>query len=254
MTRLAGKTALISGAAQGMGAAMARLFVAEGAQVVIADIAKDPGLSLAAELGDAAAFAPLDVCSPEQWEAAVATASTAFGGLDILVNNAGILRYGTVEGTPLADYLNVVQVNQVGCFLGMQASIPALRARLGGSIVNTSSIAGMKGVAGTFAYSASKWAVRGMTKSAALDLGCFGIRVNSIHPGAVDTDMIKEHPATPVSASSPLARIALSRKGQAEEVAELVCWLSSDAASYCTGTEFVIDGGSLAGTATPRLG
>ena len=251
MTRLVGKVALISGAAQGMGAAMARLFVAEGAKVVIADIAEDAGRTLSAELGPAARFAKLDVRSPEQWRMTVAVATETFGGLDVLVNNAGILQLGNVLDTSLEAYREVIEVNQVGCFLGMQAAAPALQARGGGAIVNTSSVAGMKGVAGTFAYSTSKWAVRGMTKSAALDLGCYGIRVNSVHPGAVDTGMIKGHEFAPPAVDSAFSRVAVPRKGRADEVAELTCWLASDGASYCTGTEFVIDGGSLAGSATP---
>lgn len=192
--RLDGKVALISGAARGQGEAEARAFVREGARVVLGDVLDDLGLRVADELGRAATYVHLDVTRPDHWAAAVHTATSAFDQLDVLVNNAGILRVGTIEQMPLEEYLQVVRVNQVGCFLGMQAAIPALRAAGGGSIVNTSSTSGLSGMAGTGPYAASKFAVRGMTKTASIELGPDNIRVNSVHPGGIDTPMTAAPP------------------------------------------------------------
>ncbi len=249
--RLDGKVALISGAARGMGASHARYFVAEGAQVVLGDVLDEPGGKLAAELGDAALFTHLDVTDEASWHAAVALAQERFGRLDVLVNNAGILRFAPLEQTELEEFETVVRVNQTGTFLGMKSAIPALRAAGGGSIVNISSIAGIHGIAGVTSYAASKYAVRGMTKVAALELGEAGIRVNSVHPGGVDTPMVNARAEesgreadidNPRFHQQPIARI-----GRPEEISELVLWLASDASSYCTGSEFVIDGGVTAG-------
>jgi 3alpha(or 20beta)-hydroxysteroid dehydrogenase len=240
--RLDGKVALVSGAARGMGEAHARLFVAEGARVVLGDVLDEPGGKLAAELGDAAHFLHLDVTQEDSWRRAVAAAGERYGRLDVLVNNAGILHFSRLEETALEDFERVVRVNQTGCFLGMKAAIPALRAAGGGSIVNVSSIAGLQGVWSGVSYTASKFAVRGMTKSAALELGADGIRVNSVHPGGVDTPMLDGLGQGPGYDDQPIARI-----GRPQEVAELVLWLASDASSYCTGAEFVVDGGATAG-------
>ncbi|HVV76676.1 MAG TPA: SDR family NAD(P)-dependent oxidoreductase, partial [Mycobacteriales bacterium] len=167
---LSGKRVLISGGARGQGAAEAALFAAAGAQVVIGDVLEVEGKQLAHEIGDGAIFTALDVTRPDDWAQAVQAAEDEFGGLDVLVNNAGIVRTGTLESMPLADYRAVVDVNQVGCFLGMQAVVAPMRRAGGGSIVNISSVAGLKGVAGVIGYVASKWAIRGMTKAAALEL------------------------------------------------------------------------------------
>jgi len=176
------------------------------------------------------------------------------GHIDVLLNNAGILRSGTVETTTLDDYLQVVMVNQVGCFLGMQTVAPAMQASGGGSIVNTSSIAGLRGQPGVFAYGASKWAVHGMTRSAAIELARHGIRVNSVHPGAIDTPMVQGVATTSVDRSSYFSGLPVPRIGQADEVAKLLLYLASDDSAYCTGAQFVIDGGaSVAGT-TYRAG
>jgi 3alpha(or 20beta)-hydroxysteroid dehydrogenase len=244
---LEGKVALISGAARGMGAEEARLFVSQGARVVLGDVLDEQGEKAAAELGASAIYEHLDVTDESDWQAAVAKAESAFGKLDVLVNNAGILRFGALEDTSAEEYELVIRVNQVGPFLGMKSAAPALRRAGGGSIVNISSLAGMQGVAGAVAYTSSKFAVRGMTKVAALELGGAGIRVNSVHPGGVETPMTRPFgdetdPAEIREYSTPIPRI-----GRPDEIAQLVLFLASDKSSYCTGSEFVVDGGALAG-------
>jgi len=244
--RLAGKVALITGAARGQGAAEARLFAAEGARVFLGDLLDEAGAGVAAELGASAAYVHLDVTREEDWRHAVATARARFGRLDVLVNNAGILRPGLIETLPLADFEAVLRVNQIGCFLGMQAAIPAMRESGGGSIVNVSSIAGMRGRPGFVAYVASKWAIRGMTKTAALELGRDGIRVNAILPGAIDTPMIGGPDFSAVDRAAHFAKLPVSRIGEPVDVARLALFLASDESAYCTGAEFVIDGGATA--------
>ncbi|WTW97913.1 glucose 1-dehydrogenase [Streptomycetaceae bacterium NBC_01309] len=252
MGKLDGRVILISGAARGQGEAEARLFVAEGARVILGDVLDTEGKAVAADLGDAARYLHLDVTSEADWTAAVSEATAAFGKLDGLINNAGILRFGPIVDTSLADYLQIVQVNQVGVFLGMKAVIPALTAAGGGTIVNTSSTNGLQGVAGTIGYTATKFAVRGMTKAAALELGPAGIRVNSIHPGGIDTPMVRPENveglvADETSSADIYAALPLGRVGQPEEVAKLALFLTSDDSSYSTGSEFLIDGGMTAG-------
>jgi 3alpha(or 20beta)-hydroxysteroid dehydrogenase len=248
---LAGKRALITGAARGQGAAAARLFVSLGGSVVITDVLDGPGADLAAELGTAAEYEHLDVSSPPAWQAVTRAAAARMGGLDVLVNNAGILRAAPLETMSLEAYEEVINVNQVGCFLGMQAATGPMRESGGGSIVNVSSVAGLKGVPGVIGYVASKWAIRGMTKAAALELGEYGIRVNSVHPGTVDTEMVNGPDFASVDRSAYFAGLPVSRIGQPDEVAALVGFLASDASSYITGGEFVIDGGELAGSRRP---
>ncbi|WP_371227291.1 glucose 1-dehydrogenase [Pseudomonas sp. QE6] len=247
MKRLEGKVALITGAARGQGAAEARLFVEQGGRVVIADLLDEEGARLADELGDAALYQHLDVTSAQQWDAAVQAAEAHFGRLDVLVNNAGILLLAPLEECSLESYRKVIEVNQVGCWLGIKALLPALKRAGGGSIVNLSSTAGMEGVAGGSAYVASKFAVRGMTKSAALELGRYGIRVNSVHPGGIDTPMARPPEMAEFDPSAFYSGLPIPRIGQPEEVARLVLFLASDESSYCTGAEFVVDGGMLAG-------
>lgn len=245
---LEGKVALVSGAARGMGAEEARLFAAEGAKVVLGDVLDEEGGKTAAEIGESAHFVHLDVTSEADWTAAVAEAEARFGRLDILVNNAGILRFGLLEDTPLEEFELVVRVNQTGTFLGMKSAVPALRRAGGGSIVNISSLAGMEGVGGACAYTASKFAVRGMTKVAALELGPSSIRVNSVHPGGIETPMTRPLGSAPASSDSSMPGSPIPRIGRPEEVANLVLWLASDRSSYCTGSEFVVDGGAGAGS------
>ncbi|GDY29767.1 glucose 1-dehydrogenase [Gandjariella thermophila] len=248
MGRLSGKVALITGAARGQGAAMARGYVAEGARVVLADIADDAGKQLADELGDAARYQHLDVASEEDWAAAVRVTTDAFGRLDVLVNNAGILHFSSIVETTLADYERIIRVNQTGTFLGIRAAVPAMTEAGGGSIINLSSVEGLGGMPLLLAYTASKFAIRGMTKSAAMELGRHGIRVNSVHPGMIDTQMVRDAAGggddldlSPIGQYIPLGRI-----GQPEDVAGVVVFLGSDESRYCTGAEFVADGGVTA--------
>jgi 3alpha(or 20beta)-hydroxysteroid dehydrogenase len=247
MRGLAGKVVLVSGAARGMGEATARRFVEEGARVVLGDILEAEGEAVAKELGDAARFVRLDVTDGDAWRAAIAVAQEEFGGVDVLVNNAGVLGFGAVADMPLEEYRRIIEVNQVGVFLGMQAAVPALEASGGGAIVNISSVEGMGGGSHLTAYTASKFAVRGMTKAAALELGPKGIRVNSVHPGAIRTEMVLAQTGGSEDAERWMAKkVALKRMGQAHEVASLVAFLASDDSSYCTGAEFVVDGGATA--------
>lgn len=239
---LDGRVALVTGAARGQGEAEARLLAARGASVVLCDVLDDEGRAVAESIGGAARYVHLDVADSASWRDAVASCER----LDVLVNNAGIIRTGSVESMAEADYVEVFRINQLGCFLGMQAAIPALRASGNASIVNVSSLAGMTGVVNTVAYGATKWAIRGMTKTAALELGHDGIRVNSVHPGSIDTPMVRagfEH----LDVDAIHASLPVPRQGRVEDVAEVVAFLASDASAYMTGTELVVDGGSLAG-------
>ena len=248
MARLEGKVALVTGAARGQGEAEARLFVAEGARVLLADVLDEEGEKVAASLGDAALYRSLDVTDEAQWQAAVERAVSAFGRLDVLVNNAGIVTPPLpLEETTLASFERVVRVNQIGVFLGMKTCVPALRAAGGGSIVNISSIAGLEGVEGSVAYVSSKFAVRGMTKTAALELGRDGIRVNSVHPGGVATPMVLSGDFDGIDQDDAYDGAPISRIGEPEELARLVLFLASDESSFSTGSEFVADGGYTAG-------
>ncbi|GHH28386.1 glucose 1-dehydrogenase [Lentzea cavernae] len=242
--RLSGKVALITGAARGQGAAAARRFVAEGAQVMITDVLDDQGKELAAELG--AEYCHLDVSSEESWAEAVAFTVKTFGEITVLVNNAGILHFSALADTKLADYQRVIGINQVGTFLGMRSVVETMKAAGGGSIVNVSSVEGLGGMPYLTAYTASKFAIRGMTKVAAMELGQHGIRVNSVHPGAIDTSMVSEALGRPIDVSPIGKKLALRRIGQPEDVANVVLFLASDDSAYCTGGEFVVDGGATA--------
>ncbi|MFJ5986819.1 glucose 1-dehydrogenase [Lentzea sp. NPDC092896] len=242
--RLEGKVALITGAARGQGAAAARRFVAEGARVMITDVLDDQGKELAAELG--AEYCHLDVSSEDEWAEAVAFTVQTFGDITVLVNNAGILHFSALAETKLADYQRVIGINQVGTFLGMRTVVSSMRAAGGGSIVNVSSVEGLGGMPYLVAYTASKFAIRGMTKVAAMELGQHGIRVNSVHPGAIDTPMVSEALGRSIDVSPIGKKLALRRIGQPEDVANVVLFLASDESAYCTGGEFVVDGGATA--------
>jgi 3alpha(or 20beta)-hydroxysteroid dehydrogenase len=250
MGRLDGKVALITGGARGMGKSHVRHFAAEGARIVFGDILDDRGEAVAAKLGaDTCRYVHHDVTSEEGWAAAVDLAVRTFGKLDVLVNNAGVLAFGTIAQMPLAEFRRVLEVNTVGCWLGMKAVIEPMTAAGGGSIVNISSIEGFTGAAGLSAYSASKFAIRGMTKAAAQELGRAGIRVNSVHPGGILTSMVLASAQTqdPARGERYLQALPIPRFGEPAEVSRLVAFLASDEASYCTGSEFVADGGILSG-------
>jgi 3alpha(or 20beta)-hydroxysteroid dehydrogenase len=247
MGRLEGKVAIITGGARGMGAATCRLFVAEGAKVTIADLLDDAGTALAAELGDAARFYHHDVTSEAAWASLIGAVESDLGPIDILVNNAGILLFRTLLETTLADYEKVLKVNLVGEFLGIKAVAPAMVARGRGSIVNISSVDGMKGANGLAAYSSSKWGVRGLTRVAAMELGHKGVRVNSVHPGGVDTVMTNYDGRSRDAVSERFGNIPLQRVGAPEEVAKATLFLASDDASYLAGAEIAVDGGMLTG-------
>ena len=244
MRRLDGRVALVTGAARGMGAAEARALADAGARVVLADVLGDEAKGTAAAIGPTARSVALDVSDESAWQRVVAEIVAEEGRLDVLVNNAGIRVGGRVDQMTSEDYLSVVRVNQLGTFLGMRTAAPVMTVGGGGSIVNTSSaMAGTRGRPASVAYTATKWAIIGMTKSAALDLAPMNIRVNAVLPGVIDTPMA---PAA-TSAADPMAAVAaslpLARLGSPEEVAQLVVFLASDDSSYCTGSEFSADGG-----------
>jgi 3alpha(or 20beta)-hydroxysteroid dehydrogenase len=252
MGKLDGRVVIVTGAARGQGEQEARLFVAEGARVVVADVLDDLGGALAKEIG--ATYVHLDVGVEEEWKTAVAAAKKAYGRLDGLVNNAGILRFNALVDTPLDEFMQVVQVNQVGCFLGMKTVAPELAD--GGTIVNTASYTALTGMAAVGTYAATKHAVLGLTRVAALELASRRIRVNAICPGAIDTAMSNPARLDPDADPEEMSRaldelyrklVPLGRVGQPEEVARLALFLTSDDSSYITGQPFVIDGGWLAG-------
>jgi 3alpha(or 20beta)-hydroxysteroid dehydrogenase len=243
MARFDGKVILISGGARGQGAAEARALVKEGAKVVIGDVLEDKGTALARELGNAASFVKQDVTSEADWDRAVKMAES-MGGLHGLVNNAGIYQPKRLMDTDVELWDRHMRVNQTGCFLGMKAVVEPMERSGGGSIVNISSGAGLRGSPQAFAYSATKWALRGMTKSAAMDLARRKIRVNSVHPGPIETDMIAWR--SPEENAKRLKMVPMKRNGSADEVARLVLFLLSDESSYITGSEVAVDGGVTA--------
>ena len=246
--RLESKVAIISGGARGLGAAEARLFVSEGAKVGIGDIREEEGRALEAEIrgaGGEAMFLRLDVTDEGQWSDAVDAVMTAYGRLDILVNNAGILEHGTVEETSTESWDRTMDVNSRGVFLGTRAAIPAMRESGGGSIVNISSVAGLIGGLMT-AYNASKGAVRLLTKSTAVQYAAENIRVNSVHPGPTETDMLNVFFREEGAREARAADTPIPRFGKPEDIAYGVLFLASDESSYMTGAELVIDGGNVA--------
>ena len=253
MGQLSGKVALISGAAQGMGAATARLFAAEGAKVVLGDILVDKGEAVASEIGDAALFQKLDVTSEEDWQAAVAAAVSRFGKLDVLVNNAAMLHFSGADTLRKEDAERVLGVNVIGTMMGVKHAVPALKANGGGVIVNISSVDGLRGCNGLTAYTASKWAVRGITKSYAYEFGPAGIRVVSIHPGGVNTQMANPDGADAEVLNRGFTHVPLQRIGEPEEIARVTLFVASDGASYLSGAEIAVDGGWTAGYYEPSL-
>ncbi len=246
MARLSGKVAIVTGGARGQGAAEARLFVAEGARVVIGDVLAAEGEALAKELGSAARFVRMDVSRAPDWQAALA-AARELGPLTTLVNNAAIQHYAPLTATTTEDYLRVIGVNQVGCFIGLRECAPVLAASGGGSIVNVASMDGTRGTNGMVAYVSSKWAMRGLTKVAAIEFGPARIRVNTILPGSILTPMGNPENEDLATYNRHFAGHPLGRIGRPEEIAKLALFLASDDSSYCTGAEFLADGGATAG-------
>jgi 3alpha(or 20beta)-hydroxysteroid dehydrogenase len=247
MGRLDGKVAIITGAARGMGAATARAFVREGATVVLADKRDDLGEALVAELGDVAAFASADVTDEQAWAQLVQLAQSRFGGVDVLVNNAGIIRVQPLLETDLELFHKVLDTNLVSAFLGIKAVAEVMQARGGGSIVNVSSPQGIEGRMNMAAYTASKFGVRGLTRTAAIELGPMGIRVNCVVPGPVRTAMTERKGWVDEDYDRAYGGYPLARMGRPEEVAAVTLFLASDESSFCTGADFVADGGVLAG-------
>ena len=239
--RLEGKVALISGGARGMGASHARAILAHGGKVVIGDILDEEGNKLANELGNDAVYVHLDVTSTQNWKDAVATAENTFGKLNVLINNAGILKTGAIEEFSDEDWDQIIAINLTGAFKGMRASIPLLKKSAPSSIINISSTAGIKGFPGVVGYNTSKFGVRGMTKTAAIELGTSGVRVNSVHPGNVNTKMIE-------GLYDAFPHVPMQRAGEPSEITNLIVYLASDESSFSTGAEFVADGGETAGT------
>lgn len=255
MERLNEKVAIVTGAARGTGAMVARLFIEEGARVLLVDVREEEGRETARALGESASFLRLDVSSELDWQHGVAEAQARFGALDVLVNNAGILHMAAIEETSLADYERVIRVNQVGTFLGIRAATPALRASGGGSIVNVASVDGVSAKNGEIAYASSKWAVRGLTRVAALELGKWGIRVNVVCPEQGSTEMMAPYvfegvdPALAQSFSHPFLSYQRERsvEDRIRDIANMILFLASDESLSCTGADFRVDSGNTAG-------
>ena len=245
MGRLDGKVALITGGARGQGAEEGRLFASEGATVVLADVLDEEGERTAAEIAGAD-YRHLDVRSEPEWDRVVADVVSRHGHLDVLVNNAAIDLIKRLDATTMEEWDRVIAINQTGVFLGMRTAAKAMMAAgTGGSIVNISSVAGLQGVTGHGAYTGTKFAVRGLTKVASKEWGRHGIRVNSVHPGLIETPMTADLRAftDPNTRAKAERNIPLGRMGQPVDIAQMVLFLASDESSYCTGQEFTVDGG-----------
>jgi 3alpha(or 20beta)-hydroxysteroid dehydrogenase len=259
--RLDGRTAIVTGAARGTGEATARLFAREGAHVVVTDVLDERGAAVAKELGEAACFQLLDVTSEDDWARAVDCALGRFGSLDVLVNNAGVLLMASIQDTSLEDFQRVVGVNQTGPFLGIRAVAPAMQRAGRGSIVNICSIDGLRAQNGLAAYASSKWAVRGLTRVAALELGRWGIRVNAVCPEAGGPEMVAPYMPPGLDLERVMAQqqpVLATQKQRTiaervEDIARLVLFLACDESASCTGADFTIDGGNMAGKIIPGL-
>lgn len=246
--RLAGKVALVTGAASGIGEATARVFAQHGAKIIVTDIRIELGITVAQSIGSPATFLPLDVRNESAWEQTIAEVVQRFGGVDVLVNNAGAGTGGGIEHETVEGHKKVLDINVTGVWLGMRAVLKAMDARGGGSIVNISSIDGLVGVEGLSTYVGSKFAVTGMTRSVALELGDRNIRVNSVHPGIIATPMVQQTPATSMARlEAAVARQPIKRMGRPEEIANAALFFASDESSFCTGASLVVDGGHIAG-------
>lgn len=246
MGRLENKVAIVTGGAQGQGEAIVRAFVAEGAKVAIADVADEPGKQLADELGGSAYFRHHDVSDLDSWQALVTDVNERFGPVDVLANNAGILRFGDIESQSVEEFELLWRVNTFGCFLGIKSVVATMRENGGGSIINASSIEGLAGMAFVSGYTSTKFAIRGLTKAAALELGPVGIRVNSVHPGMIDTGMTRGVGADDQAMEFGGQKVALKRVGYPKDIAPLYVYLASDESSFMTGSEIAIDGGATA--------
>jgi 3alpha(or 20beta)-hydroxysteroid dehydrogenase len=251
--RLKDKVALVTGGSRGFGASIVRLFHREGASVVIADVRDEEGQALAASLGSRARYQHLDVTRETEWLSAISAAEKTFGPLRILVNNAGIFRTKPLVETSLDDYQLTVGINQTGTFLGIRHGVPAMRAAGGGSIINIASTAGIEGVSYALPYTASKHAVIGMTRAAALEIAAYGIRINALCPGGMLTPLIAESYQVPLDSlvGMDMPTAPMRRMGTPDEIAGTVLFLASDEASYTTGSVFTADGGLTAGIYSP---
>ena len=244
MGKLDGKIAVITGAASGMGIRHAEKFVEEGAKVVLADIAAEAGQKLADELGVNARFFKLNVASAEGWDEVVKFTEKEFGPINVLVNNAGIGIFKLMDDLTVEDFQKTMDVNTLSIFLSLKAVVPAMKKAGGGSIVNISSVDGMRGAATATAYCASKFAVNGITRCAAVELGTSNIRVNTVHPGVIKTPMAEQGEIAEIIAALEQG-VPMKRAGTTDDVSNLVIFLASDDSTYCTGAEFVIDGGMI---------
>ena len=250
MSRLAGKAAIVTGAARGIGAQIARCFAEEGAAVLVTDRRDELGEAVAEELhstGARAAYRSLDVTDEAAWAGAVEAARESFGGVDVLVNNAGIIRVHSLAETSLEEFQKVLNTNLVGAFLGIKAVMEPMRERGGGSIVNFSSVQGLEGRERMPAYTAAKFGVRGLSKTAAIELGPLGIRVNTLYPGPTRTKMTERKGWTDADYDAAYAGYPLGRMADPDEIARVALFLASDEASFCTGGDFAVDGGVSAG-------